>query len=176
MDELSVGQPHLDANIETKGQSENAPNRRQFLTTTFWAATGVSAAAIGLPAVQYLHGRPAATSAGKWVEVSELSALDAQQVNRITYRLRVKDAWRDTEREGVLYAYSEDAGASYVVLDATCSHLGCVVRWKPETNHFACPCHAGHFTREGAVIEGPAPRSLTQLSSRIENGALWVQI
>lgn len=176
MNELSVGQPNIDADTEAKGQDENALNRRQFLNVTFWAATGVSAAAIGLPAVQYLNGHTVSASGGKWVEVGKLSALDSQGVNRVTYRMRAKDAWRDIEREGVLYAYSEDAGLSYVVLDATCTHLGCVVRWKPEDDHFACPCHAGHFTRQGAVIDGPAPHALAQLPSRIEDGALWVQI
>lgn len=176
MSEPLVGQPNIDVDNEAEGESKNVLNRRQFLNVTFGAVTGVSAIAIGLPAVRYLNGHTVSASAGKWVEAAQLSALDPQQVNRVTYRIRAKDAWRDIEREGVLYAYSEDSGASYVVLDATCSHLGCVVRWKPAENHFACPCHAGHFTREGAVIDGPAPHALAQLPSRIENGALWVQI
>ncbi len=176
MSELLVGQPNIDVDNEAEGESKNVLNRRQFLNITFGAVTGVSAVAIGLPAVHYLNGHTVSASTGKWVEAAQLSALDPQQVNRVTYRIRAKDAWRDIEREGVLYAYSEDSGASYVVLDATCSHLGCVVRWKPAENHFACPCHAGHFTREGAVIDGPAPHALVQLPSRIENDALWVQI
>ncbi|MFN3333502.1 MAG: ubiquinol-cytochrome c reductase iron-sulfur subunit, partial [Caldilinea sp.] len=171
MSELLVGQPNIDVDNEAEGESKNVLNRRQFLNITFGAVTGVSAVAIGLPAVHYLNGHTVSASAGKWVEAAQLSALDSQQVNRVTYRIRAKDAWRDIEREGVLYAYSEDSGASYVVLDATCSHLGCVVRWKPAENHFACPCHAGHFTREGAVIDGPAPHALVQLPSRIENAA-----
>lgn len=155
---------------------EKVLSRRRFMNITFWAATGVSVAAVGLPATQYLAGRAAAEDGGKWVEVGALTAFDPETVNRVTYTVRAKDAWRDVERVGVLYVYSEDAGQSYVVLDGTCSHLGCIVHWKAEENHFACPCHAGHFTRQGEVISGPPPRALSQAPAKIENGVLWVQV
>ncbi len=155
---------------------EKALSRRRFMNITFWAATGISVAAIGLPATQYLAGRAAAEDGGNWVEVGVLTAFDPEIVNRVTYTVRAKDAWRDVERVGVLYAYSEDAGQSYVVLDGTCSHLGCIVHWKSEENHFACPCHAGHFTRQGEVMAGPPPRALSQVPAKIEDGVLWVQV
>lgn len=155
---------------------EQVLSRRRFMHITFWAATSVSVAAIGLPATQYLAGHAAAKDGGKWVELGALTAFKPDAVNRVTYTVRAKDAWRTIERVGVLYAYSEDGGQSYVILDGTCSHLGCVVHWKADENHFACPCHAGHFTRRGEVISGPAPHALTQMPAKIENGILWVQV
>jgi len=49
-------------------------------------------------------------------------------------------------------------------LSAICTHLGCITQWKPEANMIACPCHGSKFRRNGAKIEGPAPRPLPRLS------------
>ena len=93
--------------------------------------------------------------------------LEPGKVHRITYAVKSKDAWRNVEREGVIYALTED-GTSFTIFDATCTHLGCSVRWKEEDNHFACPCHAGIFSREGEVLDGPPPRPLVKLETKLE--------
>lgn len=41
-----------------------------------------------------------------------------------------------------------------------CTHMGCVFPWSDAAGMFACPCHGSQFTRDGAYIAGPAPRSL----------------
>lgn len=51
----------------------------------------------------------------------------------------------------------------FSALSAVCTHLGCIVQWKKETDDFLCPCHGGRFTVEGAVIAGPPPRPLAKL-------------
>ncbi len=76
----------------------------------------------------------------------------------------------------MVYVYSDDGGASYVALDGTCSHLGCMVQWRAEENRFACPCHAASFTRTGEVISGPPPKPLRSLPVKVENGVLFAQI
>ncbi len=59
-------------------------------------------------------------------------------------------------REGVLYAFS-----------AVCTHLGCIVKWIPSRNEFLCPCHAGRFDANGAVISGPPPAPLKRYKIEI---------
>ena len=39
-------------------------------------------------------------------------------------------------------------------LNATCTHLGCLV--KQAQSGFECPCHGSQFTTNGAVTQGPA--------------------
>ncbi len=39
-------------------------------------------------------------------------------------------------------------------INATCTHLGCLV--KQASTGFACPCHGSRFTTTGAVANGPA--------------------
>ena len=43
---------------------------------------------------------------------------------------------------------------------AVCTHLGCLVKWLPQSNEFFCPCHAGRFDSNGNVVSGPPPSPL----------------
>jgi len=47
-----------------------------------------------------------------------------------------------------------------VALYKVCVHLGCLYKWTPAQSRFECPCHGSKYERDGAWIEGPAPRSL----------------
>jgi cytochrome b6-f complex iron-sulfur subunit len=47
----------------------------------------------------------------------------------------------------------------FAALAAVCTHLGCVVA--PTGSGFDCPCHGSKFSREGRVVQGPAPSPLT---------------
>ncbi len=66
--------------------------------------------------------------------------------------------------EGVPYVPSgrsvalyRDAKGIYAV-SLVCTHLGCIV--KSAEGGFECPCHGSRFAADGAVLKGPAPRSL----------------
>lgn len=47
-----------------------------------------------------------------------------------------------------------------VVLYAVCTHLGCLPKWEPVNDRFACPCHGSQYQIDGRYITGPAPRGL----------------
>ena len=61
-----------------------------------------------------------------------------------------------------------------VVLSAVCPHLGCIVQWEKDKQDFLCPCHAGYFTADGAVISGPPPRALDKIPFTVANGVVTV--
>jgi Rieske Fe-S protein len=149
--------------------------RRRVLEAGVLAAGG----AIGLTLVgaggRFVIGESLASKPAQWVKVGDLANLPPGQMHRATFSVRAKDAWRIVERKGLLYAHSSD-GAEYVVLDATCSHLGCNVHWKEERDGFRCPCHDAYFTREGEVISGPPPKPLTRLQTKVEDGVLYALI
>lgn len=56
-------------------------------------------------------------------------------------------------------AYRDDAGAVHAV-EATCSHLGCIVGFNDAERTWECPCHGSRFDIDGAVLQGPALRPL----------------
>lgn len=61
-----------------------------------------------------------------------------------------------------------------VALSAVCTHLGCIVQWENDKQDFLCPCHAGRFTPDGAVISGPPPKPLDKLAVSADNGIVTV--
>jgi Rieske Fe-S protein len=150
---------------------EKALSRRKLLEAGFWVLAGAGGAGVAGVAGKFLIGNSLEPKPQKWVEVGAVADLETGRVHRVTYSVRAQDAWRTAERQGVVYALTED-GENFTVFDAICTHLGCSVQWKEEDNRFACPCHAGQFSREGDVLSGPPPRPLVKLETKLEDGIL----
>ncbi|MBL0687237.1 MAG: ubiquinol-cytochrome c reductase iron-sulfur subunit [Sulfurospirillum sp.] len=47
--------------------------------------------------------------------------------------------------------------ASYTVIIALCTHLGCIPTWAPSSQQFKCACHGGEFDASGINTFGPPP-------------------
>jgi menaquinol-cytochrome c reductase iron-sulfur subunit len=78
-----------------------------------------------------------------------------------------QDGWyRERARETVFLVW--DGDKSVHALSATCTHLGCQVRWDAATTNFRCPCHGGVFNAQGNVVSGPPPRALDRIEARID--------
>jgi nitrite reductase/ring-hydroxylating ferredoxin subunit len=56
-------------------------------------------------------------------------------------------------------AHRTDDGA-VVMVDARCTHLGCVVQWNRADRSWDCPCHGSRFAPDGTVLDGPATTDL----------------
>lgn len=50
----------------------------------------------------------------------------------------------------------------WLILVATCTHLGCVpnVNMKGDYGGWLCPCHGSHYDTSGRIRKGPAPLNL----------------
>lgn len=58
---------------------------------------------------------------------------------------------------------------------AVCTHFACLVKYDPENDVIACPCHAGFFSSDdGTVISGPPPKELEKYSWFVDNGILYL--
>ncbi len=60
-------------------------------------------------------------------------------------------------------------GGNLLVLDATCTHMGCIVAWDPDDKTWNCPCHGSRFNADGSVLNGPAPIPLSKIGFRIKD-------
>jgi Rieske Fe-S protein len=54
-----------------------------------------------------------------------------------------------------------------------CTHLGCVVFWSGEDQHFECPCHEGFFDLDGRPFAGPPERPLARIEIEVRDGVVW---
>ncbi len=56
-------------------------------------------------------------------------------------------------------AYRDEKSQLHIV-DTTCTHMGCELKWNSAEKSWDCPCHGSRFTYEGEIIEGPALRPI----------------
>ena len=80
----------------------------------------------------------------------------------------------ETERAGrTVVTWNEQqvevrfTGDGFEARSLACTHLGCTVRWVPQQNHYACPCHAGFYDAEGNPTSGPPLESLRAVPVRV---------
>jgi menaquinol-cytochrome c reductase iron-sulfur subunit len=66
-------------------------------------------------------------------------------------------------------------GNSFQVFAVNCAHLGCPVRWFPQSGLFLCPCHGGAYYRDGGRASGPPERGLFEYPNKVENGLVMIQ-
>ena len=66
-------------------------------------------------------------------------------------------------------------GNQFQVFAINCMHLGCPVRWFPQSGLFMCPCHGGVYYRDGSRASGPPERGLAVYPSKVEQGQIIIQ-
>jgi len=133
--------------------------RRKFLGACLAGATAAAAVAAGYPVFRYLA--PGSGESG------------AQKLVIRAGELREGEA-RFFEYQGASAVLVKTQKGELVALSAVCTHLGCVVQWVREKQHFLCPCHAGVFATDGSVLAGPPPRPLAKIPIALSEGNITV--
>jgi glycine/D-amino acid oxidase-like deaminating enzyme/nitrite reductase/ring-hydroxylating ferredoxin subunit len=64
-------------------------------------------------------------------------------------------------------AYRDEKGTLHIV-DTTCTHLGCELKWNSAEKSWDCPCHGSRFTYEGEIVEGPTVKPLKTGKEQID--------
>jgi Rieske Fe-S protein len=66
------------------------------------------------------------------------------------------------------------SGDELSAFSGSCTHLGCLVEFKPGPGEFHCNCHGSIFDSAGKNISGPAPRPLPRYAVMVENAEVTV--
>jgi len=66
-------------------------------------------------------------------------------------------------------------GEQFQVFAINCAHLGCPVRWFPQSGLFMCPCHGGAYYRDGSRASGPPERGLFEYPYKVQDGMVTIQ-
>lgn len=57
-------------------------------------------------------------------------------------------------------AFRDEEGKLHLV-NTTCTHMGCELKWNKAERSWDCPCHGSRFTYQGNIIQGPAVKPLS---------------
>ena len=150
-------------------------DRRSFLTK--FVAAGGTLIGAGLAGLAGLVVMPrVAGAAKKWRKAIPVSQLPESMPFAAVLTERHDDGWYGTRRQTVVFIDKD--GDRYKALSATCSHLGCHVKWEADAKQFKCPCHGGCYDRAGKVLSGPPPRALDEIPVRLnaETSTLEVEL
>jgi cytochrome b6-f complex iron-sulfur subunit len=60
----------------------------------------------------------------------------------------------------------------WIALSRVCTHLGCLIDYHRGRQQLVCPCHAGVYSLDGAVVSGPPPKPLTSIPLKIEGDSI----
>jgi len=57
---------------------------------------------------------------------------------------------------------------------AVCTHLSCIVQYRPDLAHIWCACHNGHYDLNGRNIAGPPPSPLEEFTVNVRGDQIVV--
>jgi menaquinol-cytochrome c reductase iron-sulfur subunit len=157
-------------------RAEEPVSRRSFLGVLLGFGTVVIGAALSVPLIRFaLHPLLTKTTEIGWSDVGridEFAPLTAP-VKRVI-KVEQRDAWRKIISEKAIYVLPPKSGTMRI-LSPICPHLGCSIPWNENKQEFICPCHVAIFAMDGTKISGPAPRSMDDLESKVQDGVLKVR-
>lgn len=140
----------------------------------FNSAVGLLLAA---PIVRYLISplsRARKSGYAAWLSLGSLDQFPVGQTRLTTFRNPVVDSWDGQTADTACWVRNVD-GQEFQVFAINCAHLGCPVRWFPQSKLFMCPCHGGAYYEDGSRASGPPERGLFEYAHKLEQGKLLIQ-
>jgi Rieske Fe-S protein len=153
---------------------EEGVSRRTFLFKLSIAVNALVAAAIATPVIGYLLG-PVRKRGGynSWVALGQVSEYREGETVLATYRNPDTNPW-DGDTGKVACYVRRAASNKFTVFAVNCAHLGCPVRWFPQSELFMCPCHGGVYYSNGERAAGPPERGLFTYDYRLTGDKLMI--
>jgi menaquinol-cytochrome c reductase iron-sulfur subunit len=152
-------------------------SRRAMLMKLGIFFNGIVAALLAIPIVRYILS-PVARSRKfgyeTWLPLGPLDQFPAGQTRLGTFRNPDVQPWDGKTADSACWVRRID-DRTFQVFAINCMHLGCPVRWFPQSGLFMCPCHGGVYYEDGARASGPPERGLFQYPYKIEEGKLFIK-
>ncbi len=150
-------------------------SRRGFLIKLGMALNAIAGVLLTIPILGYLGGALRGMKKQQaWIPLGGLNDFPIGQTRLATYVNPFRRPW-DGQTADTACWVRRIGVEQFQVFAINCAHLGCPVRWFPESGLFMCPCHGGVYYADGARASGPPPRGLYTYDHKIENGQLLVQ-
>jgi Rieske Fe-S protein len=129
---------------------------------------------LAVPVVRYLLSPvlrgPAEDS---WLALGSLEQFPEGETRLATYRHPSGNS-ADGETANIPCWVRHVERETFQVFAINCAHLGCPVRWFPQSGLFMCPCHGGVYYSDGARASGPPERGLFEYQYKVNQGKLLI--
>ena len=152
-------------------------SRRDLFMKTAMFVNGVVGFILAVPILRYLLSpvsRERKPGYESWIPLGDLKQFPSGETRLATYRNPVVNPWDGDTADIACWVRNVD-GQTFQVFAINCAHLGCPVRWFPQSGLFLCPCHGGAYYQDGSRASGPPERGLFQYDYRIESGKLLIK-
>jgi Rieske Fe-S protein len=148
---------------------EHGISRRSFVTGVIGVLGGIITTIVGLPAIGYLIS-PALKreSADEWVPLGLIDDIPEGEPTLFSFTRTKQVGWERTANSYGVYVVRQ-ANGELDVFSNICTHLSCRVSWDEDLSEYICPCHDGHFAKDGTIVSGPQPRPLDRFEYRVED-------
>jgi nitrite reductase/ring-hydroxylating ferredoxin subunit len=169
--------PPQNATVPVAGETANSPrvvSRRWLLFKASIALNGIVGVVLAVPILRYFFApwRKDA-SYNSWVSLGSANAFPAGETRLAFYKNPSANSWDGQTDNVACYVRSESAN-QFSVFAINCAHLGCPVRWFPQSQLFMCPCHGGVYYADGSRASGPPERGLFTYDWKIASGELLI--
>jgi menaquinol-cytochrome c reductase iron-sulfur subunit len=148
-------------------------SRRQSFLKIAAAFNGVVGVLLGIPIVGYILS-PMKQGDDRWIPLGTLDRFPAGETRLATFRSPASNRSDGDTAELPCWVRNVD-GSKFQVFAINCAHLGCPVRWFPQSRLFMCPCHGGVYYEDGARASGPPERGLFEYPFKVLDGKLHIQ-
>ena len=149
-------------------------DRRGVLKVALAGGAVALCAATVAPAIAFVLPARGAAGGRRWVRTVPLDALTDGVPFKVKIITDERDAWK-LEKDAELGAvWLTREGESVTALSVVCPHLGCAIGPTTDSTGFACPCHDSTFDSDGKRRNGPSPRDMDPLETRVVEGVVEV--
>jgi len=141
------------------------------------ALNAVAGVLFAIPVVGYIFGPSKRKEMKKelaWVTLGSLTQFPEGETRLANYRNPFVRPW-DGDTGSIPCWVRRISSDKFQVFAINCTHLGCPVRWFPQSGLFMCPCHGGAYYSDGARASGPPPRGLFEYDFKIEGEQLLIK-
>jgi Rieske Fe-S protein len=152
-------------------------SRRGLFTILGMLFNGLVAGALAVPIGRFLLSsitRGRANGYLDWVSLGPVSQFPEGETRLATFRNPLVMPTDGKTVDTACWVRRVE-GDQFQVFAVNCAHLGCPVRWFPQSGLFMCPCHGGAYYRDGSRASGPPERGLFEYPSKVENGLITIQ-
>jgi len=154
--------------------TDDQVSRRWLLVKAGILLNAAVAVVIATPVVGYLLG-PVRRKGGynSWIQLGDVAGFPEGET-RLANFVNPSTHSSDGQTASASCWVRRVQGESFQVFAINCAHLGCPVRWFPQSELFMCPCHGGVYYADGARASGPPERGLFEYDYKVQNGQLLI--